>query len=80
MKKTLQSLVKSIVPNPKEVSVDEQAENDWLNLTIHAHPDDLKIIIGKRGRTIRAIRELMKIKAIQEKKRININIGEDFKK
>ena len=39
---------------------------------------------GQRSRAGRkfkpAIRELMKIKAIQEKKRININIGEDFKK
>ncbi len=74
MKKLLQFLVKSIVPHPKEVSINEQIEENLLNFIIHAHPDDLKIIIGKKGRTIKAIRELVKIKAIPEKKRINIQI------
>lgn len=76
MKKLLEFLVKSITPHPQEVVVDEQAKDDFSNFTIHAHPDDLKIIIGKKGRTIKAIRELMKIKAIQEKKKISIQIEE----
>lgn len=64
MKKLLKYLVSSIVQNPKEVSVEEQSEDDFLNLKVLAHPDDIKIIIGREGRTIRALRELIKIKIL----------------
>lgn len=74
MKKLLEYLVCSIVKNPKDVSIEEKMENDCLNFILRAHPDDIKIIIGKGGQTIRALRTLVKIKALQEKKKVNIKI------
>jgi len=76
MKKVLKYLISSIVQNPKDVLVKEQMENDYLNLIIKVHPDDIKIVIGKNGRTIKALRELVKIKAFKEGKKINIKIEE----
>ena len=74
MKKLLQFLIESIVVHPKDVSIEEKSLENFLNLTIKANPDDLKIIIGKKGRTIKAIRELIKIRALADKKRVNVEV------
>jgi predicted RNA-binding protein YlqC (UPF0109 family) len=34
------------------------------------------MIIGKKGRTIKAIRELLKIRAIKEKKKFSFNLNQ----
>lgn len=74
MKKLLEFLVSSIVQNPKEINITEESEDNSVTLTIHANPEDIKIVIGKGGKTIKALRELVKIKAIREKKRVDIKI------
>ncbi|MBM3205376.1 KH domain-containing protein [Candidatus Shapirobacteria bacterium] len=76
MKELLEFLVKSIVNHPQEVVVEEEREEDWLNLNLAANPEDVKIIIGKKGRTIKALRELLKIKAIKDKVRVNLNLNQ----
>lgn len=77
MKKLLEYLVSSIVEKPDEVTVEELVRDGQTDLIIHANQDDLKIIIGKNGKTIKALRELVKVKAILEKKRVNIQVAED---
>lgn len=74
MKKLLEFLVSSIVQNPKEINITEESEDNSVTLTINANPEDIKIVIGKGGKTIKALRELVKIKAIREKKRVDIKI------
>jgi len=80
MKALLQFLVESIAQNPKEVKIKENTTGDLVELTIQAHPDDLKIIIGKGGRTIKAIREVVRIKALMADKKVKVNIEENLKK
>jgi len=77
VKKLLEYLVSSIVEKPDEVTVEELVRDGQTDLIIHANQDDLKIIIGKNGKTIKALRELVKVKAILEKKRVNIQVAED---
>jgi predicted RNA-binding protein YlqC (UPF0109 family) len=80
MKKLLESLVKAIVENSKDVVVEERKENGWLTLALRVHPDDLKIVIGKGGQTIKALRELVKIKAIRKNLKVNLEIIEEAQK
>ena len=82
MKKLLQFLVESIVFKPEKVSIEEREDErfGFTEMIIQVHPDDLKMVIGKGGRTIKAIRELVKIKALQEKKKVKVNIQETPKK
>jgi predicted RNA-binding protein YlqC (UPF0109 family) len=75
MKKLLEFLVKSIVDSPQDVSVEEKEEGDELILDLKVNPNDVKIVIGKEGKTIRSLREIIKIKAIKEKKRVRINVS-----
>jgi len=74
MKKFLEYLVTSIVERPEAVVVEESEEEGQINLNFQVHPDDVKIVIGKQGQTIKALRELVKIKAIKERKKVNVNL------
>jgi predicted RNA-binding protein YlqC (UPF0109 family) len=76
MKKLLEYLVTSIVSYPDEVKIQENQEGDFVNLSLKTHPDDIKIIIGRQGRTIRAIRNLIRTKAAKQGKKVNLIIEE----
>ena len=80
MKDTLQFIVSSIVDNPDEVSIDEQQEDGITNLTITVNTNDIGKVIGKEGKVIRSIRNIMKIKAIKLGRRINVTIADSEKK
>ena len=77
MKKTLNFLITSIVDKPKSVIVDEQEQNGIVNFTITVDKDDMGKVIGKNGRVIKAIRNVMKIPAIKNGKKIYINLSEN---
>lgn len=76
MKKLLEFLLKAIVDHPEDIIVEEKEEEGQLNLNLQANPEDIKIIIGKNGRTIKALREILKIKAIKEKRKVNLNLNQ----
>ena len=78
MKKLLEFLLKAIVDHPDDVVVEEKEEEEegQLNLNLQANPEDIKIIIGKNGRTIKALRELLKMRAIKEKRKVNLNLNQ----
>lgn len=76
MKKTLELIVSSIVDNPKEVEIDEQEQNGIVNFTIKVGKDDMGKIIGKNGKVIKAIRNVIKIPAIKSGKKIYITLSE----
>lgn len=75
MKDLLEFLLKNIVEHPEDIVVKQINEEGLINLNLQANPEDVKIIIGKNGRTIKALRELLKIKAIKEKKKVNLNLN-----
>lgn len=76
MKDTLLYILGQIVDNPQALSVDETTDQNGIILTIHADPGDLGKIIGKGGRIIRAIRDLIKIIATKENRYVNVVIAE----
>lgn len=77
MKDTLHYIVTSIVDSPDAVVVEEQAGEDGiLNLIVTVAKDDMGKVIGKEGKVIRSIRNIMKIKAMKENVRINISLAE----
>ncbi len=76
MKKALFSIVSTIVDNPKDVVVDEQEEEGITQFIVTVHKEDMGKVIGKEGKVIRAIRNVMKIPAMKQNKRINISLNE----
>ncbi len=80
MKELLEYIVKSIVNNPDSVNISERESIDFPGLTIltiKIAEEDIGIVIGKRGRTINAIRDIISINAIRSKKRVRVNLEED---
>lgn len=76
MKDILLTLLTSIVDNPDDVSVEETDENGFVTLTITVNKDDMGRVIGKEGKVIRSLRNVMKIPAMKQGKKITIALSE----
>lgn len=78
MKDLLKYLTKSIVTKPDAVRVEEtQTAEGFANLRLTVDPEDMGAVIGKGGRIIRALRNLVRVKAIKEGKRVNVELVEN---
>lgn len=66
MEELLELIVKSIVEKTNEVKITSEKEEDGIFFHIDVNKEDIGKIIGKEGKTISAIRTLLKIKAIKE--------------
>lgn len=80
MKELLEHIVQSIVNHPDDVSVDERESIDFPGLTIltiDVAEDDKGVVIGRKGRTINAIRDLITIHAIRNDRRVKVLIKDD---
>lgn len=77
MKDTLHYIISSIVTLPDAVSLEESEEDETINFVITVDKEDMGKIIGKEGKVIRSIRNIMKIVAMKHNKRINISLAEN---
>lgn len=78
MKKLLEYLLKGLVTKPKEIKIDEVADPDGtVRLTFSVAPEDMGLVIGKGGRTIMALRSLLKTSAQKVGKRIFLELKEN---
>jgi uncharacterized protein len=55
----LEHLVKGIVEHPEEVVVRERELRRGRLLEVRVHPDDLGKVIGRQGRTAKALRTVI---------------------
>lgn len=55
----LEHLVCGIVDNPDDVRVSQRKQRRGQLLEIRVNPDDLGRVIGRNGRTARALRKIM---------------------
>ena len=55
----LEHLVRGIVEHPDEVQVDLRTQRRGRVLEVRVHPDDLGKVIGRGGRTARALRTVI---------------------
>lgn len=78
MKELLEYIVKNLVSKPKEVEIIESNAENMVNFAIKSAKEDIGMIIGKSGQTIKAIRRLLVSRAIAENQgiRVNVNIQE----
>ncbi|CAM5252544.1 hypothetical protein STANM309S_01069 [Streptomyces tanashiensis] len=59
LEEALEHLVKGIVDNPDEVQVASRNLRRGRVLEVRVHPDDLGKVIGRNGRTARALRTVV---------------------
>ncbi len=80
MKELLEHIVKSIVNHPDDVIIEEKKSVDFPGLTIltiTVNEEDKGIIIGRKGRTINSIRDIIKISAIRNKIAVTVMLNDD---
>lgn len=70
-------MVRFLVDNPEEVIIEERMDGDATILIIHTNPSDIGKVIGKSGRIIRALRDLMKVLAAKANTFVDVEIAED---
>jgi len=77
MKELIELIAKSLVEHPEAVLVTEETEADGaLLIKLAAATSDMGRIIGKQGRTAKAMRTLLNAKATRENKRASLQILE----
>lgn len=77
MKDLLQYITERVVSHPEEIEIEEEETAEgFVSLRLKVHPEDMGIVIGKGGNIIRAIRDLLRVKAIKENKRVDLELVE----
>jgi hypothetical protein len=66
VKELLEYLARELVDEPDEVQVEEVEDSRGVLLTLRVAPDDMGKVIGRGGRTARAIRSIVKAAAVRE--------------
>ncbi len=77
MKDFLTKLLKAIVDNPGDVTVAETTDQGVTTLEIAVSPSDMGKVIGRQGRIIRALRDLVRILAVKQNRRVNVVLREE---
>lgn len=74
MEELLEFILKGMVTEPEKVIIDKTVENSVITFNITASDDDKGIVIGKNGRNIKAIRNIVSIIARGENKTVYLKV------
>jgi uncharacterized protein len=69
-------LVRPIVDEPDRVEVEASESDTRVDLELRVAPDDIGKVIGRGGRTIRAIRTVVKAASVKVGKRVNVEVAD----
>lgn len=73
MKELVQTLIQPLVNHPEEVEVTEKPGEKTVVYQLKVHPEDAGQVIGKQGRTIKAIRTVVAASS-KDHRRVRIEI------
>ena len=76
MGEVIEYLAKALVDTPDEVRVTETEEGDRVQVRLDVAEDDWGKVIGKGGRIASSMRALVKVAAVREDVRVNLEIGD----
>ncbi len=78
MKNAVERIVKALVGNPEAVEVSETSDGGKVvKFGVRVAPDDFGRLIGREGRTIKAIRSLLFYCGLKHGKRFHLDLIED---
>ncbi len=70
MKELLDFILRNILGKDSKYEIIEEDDGSIVKLTIKTAEDEGGMVIGKQGKVIKAIRNILRIKATLEKKKI----------
>jgi len=74
MKELVEFIAKSLVDDPSQVYVSEIQGESSVILELRVGPEDMGRVIGKGGRTVNAVRTLIRVLAAKQGKRVTLEI------
>jgi hypothetical protein len=74
VKEILEYIAKAIVDEPESVQISERAGDRGTVLELRVAQDDMGKVIGKGGRTVKAIRKVMNAAAVRERTRVLVDV------
>jgi predicted RNA-binding protein YlqC (UPF0109 family) len=76
MKELVEVITRPLVDHPEGVQVRSMESAQVTVIELRVHPDDLGKIIGRQGRTAKAIRTLLSASGMKRRKRYTLEIVE----
>jgi predicted RNA-binding protein YlqC (UPF0109 family) len=78
LKQLVEIVCKALVDNPDQVVVTQIDGEQTTILELRVHQSDLGKVIGKQGRTARAMRTILAAAGMKQRRRYNLEIIENF--
>lgn len=76
MKTLVETIAKALVDDPGQVNATEETEEDTLVIKLTVAKEDMGRIIGKEGRTAKAIRTILNAVSTKDNKKAILKIVE----
>lgn len=70
----LRFLVRPLVDEPERIEISGEENGSRVDLRLRVAPDDMGKVIGRQGRTIKAIRTVLKAASVKLNKRVNVEV------
>ncbi len=76
MKQLVEYIVSNLVNHPEDVVIEEQSTDDaeFTLINIQVNQEDIGRVIGKSGKVIKAIRQIVRIAAIQKGLKVRVDL------
>ncbi len=76
MKELIEAIVRALVDHPEAVQVNSIEGQQATVLELRVHPEDLGKVIGRQGRTAKAMRTILGASGMKLQKRLTLEILE----
>jgi len=77
MKQAVETIIKSLVGDPHAVEVNEIADGKNVRIEVRVAESDMGRIIGREGRTVKAVRSILFIAGQKHNRRFHLDLIED---
>ncbi|MBS1794217.1 MAG: KH domain-containing protein [Acidobacteria bacterium] len=76
MKRAVEKIVKALVGHPDDVEISEASDGKTVKIAVRVGEGDMGRLIGREGRTVKAIRSLLYHAGQKQGKRFQLDIVE----
>lgn len=76
MEDLLKTLISPLIKDPKSLKIEKAEDQNNIKFTLNIPKDDVAKVIGREGKMIKAIKNLLKIRAIKENVFVSLEIKE----
>lgn len=77
MKEAVEKILRSLVGEPDAVEVYENADGKNVRIEVRVADSDMGRVIGREGRTVKAIRSILFVAGQKHNKRFHLDLVED---